>query len=157
MAMEIFTYIIPFIFVLAVVYGALDFANVFRKNSAKGLVSLAIAFFALTSEPVTEFIYGILPYAVILFVVVFFLAFIVKLLKGKGGERKTDWTLAMIVIVLVLIFLASQGEDLVTEFLPSMPVENFMYAVGLILILLIFYAVYKNWGGEAPAKTQAQS
>ncbi len=151
MAVEIFTNIIPFLFVLAVVYGALDYANVFKKNSVKGLVSLAIAFFALTSQFVIDFIYGVLPYAVILFVVVFFLAFIARLVGGKGKERKIDWSLAMIVIILLLIFLASYGEDLVTSFLPSMPVENFMYAVGLVLILLIFYAVYKNWGEEGAA------
>lgn len=154
MATDIFTHIIPFLFVLAVVYGALDYANVFKKNSVKGLVSLAIAFFALTSQFVIDFIYGVLPYAVILFVVVFFLAFIARLVGGKGKERKIDWSLAMIVIILLLIFLASYGEDLVTSFLPSMPVENFMYAVGLVLILLIFYAVYKNWGGEEGAAAQ---
>ncbi len=154
MATDIFTQIIPFLFVLAVVYGALDYSNVFKKNSVKGLVSLAIAFFALTSQFVIDFIYGVLPYAVILFVVVFFLAFIARLVGGKGKERKIDWSLAMIVIILLLIFLASYGEDLVITFLPSVNVTEFMYAVGLILILLIFYAVYKNWGEEgAAAKT----
>jgi len=140
---------IPFLFILAVVYGALDYANVFKKNSVKGLVSLAIAFFALTSEFVIDFIYGILPYAVILFVVVFFLAFIARLVSGK--KRQIDWSLAMIIIILVLIFLASYGEDLVIAFLPSVDVTEFMYAIGLILILLIFYAVYKNWSGEEEA------
>lgn len=154
MAVEIFTHMIPFLFVLAVVYGALDYSNVFKKNSVKSLVSLAIAFFALTSQFVIDFIYGILPYAVILFVIVFFLAFIARLVGGKGKERKIDWSLAMIVIILFLIFLASYGEDIVTSLLPSMPVENFMYAVGLILILLIFYAVYKNWGGEETQQQQ---
>jgi hypothetical protein len=38
MALEIFTHIIPFLFVLAVVYGALDYSNVFKKNSVKSLV-----------------------------------------------------------------------------------------------------------------------
>ena len=154
MALEIFTHIIPFLFVLAVVYGALDYSNVFKKNSVKSLVSLAIAFFALTSQFVIDFIYGILPYAVVLFVVVFFLAFIARLFKGKGGERKIDWSLAMIVIILFLIFLASYGQDLVITFLPSVPVTEFMYAVGFVLILLIFYAVYKNWGGEEGQRQQ---
>lgn len=141
MALEIFTHIIPFFFVLAVVYGALDYSGVFNKNAVNMIVSLTIAFFALTSDFVLSFIYGILPYAVIMFVVVFFLAFLKKLVGG-GGEKKIDWSLAMIVIVLVLIFLASQGRDIVSDFLPSFPVENFMYAVGLVLILGILYAAY---------------
>lgn len=152
MAMEIFTQMIPFLFVLAVVYGALDFSDVFKKNSVKGIISLAIALFALTSQFVIDFIYGVLPYAVILFIVVFFLAFLSKLVGGRkkggeGGER--DWSLIIIVVILVLIFLASQGTDLVSTFLPSMPVENLMYGIGLVLILLIFYAVYQaQKGGE---------
>lgn len=143
MAMEMFTHIIPFLFVLAVVYGALDYSDVFKKNAVKGIVSLAIAFFALTSDFVLDFIYGVLPYAVILFVAIFFLAFLLKL-AGGGEKRKIDWSLAMIVIVLLLIFLASQGRDLVSDYLPSFPVENFMYAVGLVLILVILYAAYRK-------------
>lgn len=150
--MDMFMQMIPFLFVLAVVYGALDFSGVFNKNSVKGIISLAIALFALTSQFVIDFIYGVLPYAVILFIVVFFLAFLAKLFGGrkkegeKGGER--DWSLIVIVVILVLIFLASQGTDLVSTFLPSMPVENLMYGVGLVLILLIFYAVYQAQKSE---------
>lgn len=148
MAMEIFTHVIPFIFVLAVVYGALDYSGVFKKNSVKALVSLAIAFFALTSDFVTGFIYDILPYAVILFIIVFFLAFLARLLGGREGKRKIDWSLALIVMILLSIFLAAYGQDIVSAFLPSIPVTEFMYAVGLVIILLIFYAVYKNWSAE---------
>ncbi|MFC2143758.1 hypothetical protein ACFLQO_00120 [Candidatus Aenigmatarchaeota archaeon] len=153
MAMEIFTHMIPFLFVLAVVYGGLDFSGVFNKNSVKGIISLAIALFALTYVPVLDFIYGILPYAVVLLIFLFFLAFLNNLVSGggkTGGEKKPfkDWSLLMIVIVLVLLFMSSYGEDLVGEFLPSMPIENLMYGVGLVLILLIFYAVYRNWSGN---------
>jgi hypothetical protein len=151
MVLESFTYIIPFLFVLAVVYGALDFSGVFKKNSVNSLVALVIALFALTYQPLTDLIYGILPYAVILFLAVFFLAFLAKLFKGAGGGkdgRKIDWSLAMIVIVLVLIFLATQGEDMVSGLLPSLPVESFMTVIGLLLMALIFYAVYRQWGKE---------
>lgn len=148
---DIFTNLIPFLFVLAVVYGALDYSNVLRKHSVKAIVSLAIAFFALTSQFVLDFINSILPYAVILFIIVFFLAFLTKLVKGKGDGGKSeprDWTLIAIIILLILIAIAAYGQDMLNAFLPSMPAENFLYGVGIVLILLIFYAAYKNWGSE---------
>ena len=149
---DLLTNMIPFFFVLAIVYGALDYSNVLKKNSVKAIISLVIAFFAITYQPLVDFIYLVLPYAVILFIVVFFLAFISKLFKGKGGEGgkggERDWTLIAIIVILILIATAAYGQDILNNFLPAMPAENFLYAVGLVLVLLIFYAAYKNWGKE---------
>jgi hypothetical protein len=144
---------IPFLFVLAVVYGALDFAEVFKKNSVKGIIALAMAFFAISSPPVISFIDSILPYAVILFIIVFFLAFLKKLVSrgGKGGGEKKpfkDWSLLAIVVVLLAIFLADQGSGLLGTYLPSATTTELLYGAGLVLILLILYAAYKNWNDD---------
>jgi hypothetical protein len=152
---DLLTNMIPFFFVLAIVYGALDYSNVLKKNSVKAMISLVIAFFALTYQPLLDFIYAVLPYAVILFIIVFFLAFISKIFKGRGGEGgkggERDWTLIAIIVILIIILIAAYGEDILISFLPSIPVENFLYAVGLVLVILIFYAAYQSQKNEKPA------
>lgn len=148
---ELLTTAIPFLFVLAVVYGALEVSDIFKNRGVKGIIAIVVALFAVTNEQLVEFIYLVLPYAAVLFIVVFFLAFIVSIFKGRGreGGRKVNFTLLAVAIALVLLFLAGQGESL--DFL-NIGDSNLIAIIGFILIVLIFYAAYRY---EAKASGQA--
>ena len=137
--------LIPFLFVLAVVWGGLDVSRTFKNTAVKAIISLVIAFFAITSAAVIAFINQVLPAAVIFFIMVFFIAFIVKPFAGKGGGGM-NFELLIIIIVLALLFLANSTDYLrtIAPGLGSVTQENILAAVAVILVLLIFYAAYKK-------------
>ncbi len=137
-------FVIPLFFVLAIVYGALEFGSPIKNKSANILISVIIAFVAATSAEVVQLVIDVLPYAAIFFIIVFFLGFIKKSFK----DHEKDYTLIVIIAGLVLIFMASQGMDILNAFLPySFPIttENFLLIIGIVIIIAIFYATYKNW------------
>jgi hypothetical protein len=147
---DFFTLALPFIFVFAVVYGALDVSKVLKNSRINALIALVIAFFAIGSAQVTGFILQIFPYATILFIIVFFFGFISSIFKGDG---KRDLTLLVMVAALVIVFLINQGYDWIKNIIPGYAIspDNFMYLGGLILIIVIFYAVYQKGKGQPQA------
>jgi len=140
------TSVLPFFLVLAIVYGALEISGVFRNKAANMTIALVVAFFAITSAPTVAFIMQLLPYAAIFFVIVFLIGFIISFFRGKG--RGADLTLLAVVAVLLIIFFANQGYNILENLLPSsFPVtsENFTQIIGIVLVVAIFYAAYKKW------------
>jgi len=149
---EIMSSVIPFLFVLAVVYGALEVSDVFKKKQVKLIISLSFAYVAMTTAYVAGFIMGVLPYAIIAFIVFFFLGFALSFAKGgkEGGER--DYTLIVIVLVLALIFMTSYGLDFLEGFMPGLSSEEITTGAGLLVMAIIFYSVYRLWSGGSQTK-----
>ena len=146
---DLFTTMVPFLFVLAIVYGALEVSGVFKNKGVKAIISLALAFFAISSATTMAFISAILPYAAIFFIAFFLLGFALSFFKDKGGKAPKDWTLIAVVLLLVAVFLTNYGYGWIQDNLPGMDSENFVAAAGVILILVIFYAAYqKTKGGQ---------
>jgi len=141
---ELFTVGIPFFFILAIVYGALEVGGVFKNKGVKLLIALAIAAISITNVQIVEIINQYLPYAAIFFITFFFLGFIAKVFKGKKGENK-DWFLIIVVVALVLILFARQG-DTFRQFFDSTPIsyENFVIILAALIMALVFYAAYKK-------------
>jgi len=122
--------ILPFFLVLAIVYGALDVGGVFKNKKINFLIATIFGFFSITSDVIVEFIYTILPYATIFFIVVFFLGF----LKNAISFGKRDYTLLMVCIGLLLLFLSTFegieiGEDIIS-------------LIVLVFIVLVFIAAF---------------
>ncbi len=148
MVQELLSFAVPLIFVFAIVYGAFEISKIFENKKIGGLIALAVSFFAISSETVLTMINQFLPYAALFFIVVFFIGFVLSPFRGKG-EKKTDYTMVIIVIALVLIFLINQGYDMISPLLPSgflIGSENFMAIAGLVLIIAIFWTAYKKKG-----------
>jgi len=139
---ETLVLVLPFFFVFAIVYGSLEVSNVFKNNAVKAVISLVLAFFAITNADVIELINQVFPYAVILFIALFFIGFVLKLVGGQGSK---DYSLIIIVVGLILILLASQGD--LVELMNSVNSDIISY-VGLGLILIIFYAAYMQQKGQ---------
>ena len=136
--------LIPFLFVLAVVWGGLDVSGTFKNKGVKAIIALVIAFFAITTAEVVAFINQVLPFAVFFFIAVFFIAFITKPFLRKDS-KEMNFELLAIIAVLALLFLAS-GSD----YLISMPgisqatQENILAGAAVLIVVLIFYAAYKR-------------
>ncbi len=138
---DILTIGIPFFFVLAIVFGALEFSGVFKKNGIKLVISLAVAAITVTNAQTIELINAFLPYTAILFVIVFFARFLQK----SFASQKHDWPLIMVVVGLVVILFARFGESF-RSFFDRGPVsyENFLIGAVILAALLLFWAAYKR-------------
>jgi peptidoglycan/LPS O-acetylase OafA/YrhL len=144
---DLFTTMIPFLFVLAIVYGALEVSGIFKNKGVKAIISFALAFFAISSTTTLAFITGILPYAAIFFIAFFLLGFMLSFFKGKkgeGGKDSRDWTLIAVVILLIAVFLTNYGYEWIETNLPMIDSENFVAVAGVVLILIILYAAYQR-------------
>lgn len=137
------TELLPFFLVLAIVYGALEFSGFTKNRGVITIISLVIAFFAVSSSQAVAFINSAMPYMAGLFILVFFLGFIKSFFKGTK-----DWTLIIIILILVLVFLSSLGYDLVSNWSPGswLSNENFFIIIGLVIFVLILYAAYSKKG-----------
>ncbi len=139
---DLITLLIPFLFMLAIVYGALDVSGVFRNKRVNALIALVFAFFSLTYEPAILFINQIMPFAIIFFVAFFFLGFVIKVAR-KGVDK--DYTLLIIILGLVLLLFATQGPGFIDSFVPGFEEQasNIMMAAAIVFIGVILLAAYR--------------
>ncbi len=144
---DIISLLVPFLFMLAIVYGALDIGGVFKNKRVNGLIAIVFAFFTLGYSPATEFINQIMPLAIIFFVAFFFLGFIIKAVtKGLKDETgKKDFNLLIIILGLVLLLFATQGAEVIGRFLPGFEEQasNIMVISAVVFILVILLSAYK--------------
>ena|SRR3989338_5171682 len=140
MALDFLTLGIPVVFTLAIVYGALETASPIKNKKSNALISVIIALFVATYEPAVSFINGVLPYAIALFVVVFFLGFLKKTF-GSDKKGKKDSTGLFLSLGLILIFLAyQQGGGGVLDLGFS---SEMITTAGIVIVLIILYTAYK--------------
>ena len=137
-----FAEFLPFIFVIAVVYGGLEVSAVFKNKAVKFIIALVVAYFAATNAQVVGFITSFLPLAATVFVVVFLIGFVYKVFQ-KGGDK--DWTLIAITIATGLIGLA-QFQGSLSPYLRNFPVDenNFLAIVLIMAFIALLYAAYKK-------------
>ncbi len=139
---DFITTAVPFFFVLAVTYGALEVSGVFKNNRVNAIIALALSFFAISSPSFIGFVNAILPYAAMLFIAFFLLSFVLKAFSGKGGER--DWTLIIIILILAAVFITNYGYDWLQSNFMIPDSDNFIALAGLGLIAVVFYAAYQK-------------
>lgn len=138
---EILTSMIPFLFVLVIIYGALEVGGIFNKR-INTLIAVIISFFVMSSESYVEFIHSILPFAAGFFIVFFFLGFVISFFKKTGGEK--NWELIGIIALLLLVILTTQSENIEAIFPLTDILNNLLVLIGIVFIGLIFYAAYKQ-------------
>lgn len=138
-----FNLLLPFFFMLAIVYGALEISKVFENKGVKAIIAVVIAFFSISSPAIIELVIFFLPYAALFFIAFFFLGFVMSFFKdGKGGKK--DYVLIIIVLGLLLLFISSEEyQDII-----NIQDQNFIGMVVLLVVVLILYAAYRIEGKE---------
>ncbi len=128
--------LLPFLLVLSVVYGALETSGMFRNRALKTIISVVMAFFAISDTYVVNTINSMLPYAAIFFIVVFVAGYVRRSLGAGEGK---DNTMLIIIVVLALLMLAAyaRAEGGMYEY------SEFFWFIGVIAIIAVLYAAYK--------------
>ncbi len=142
---------LPFIFSFIIVYGALEFTGTFSRR-VNSVIAAVIALFAMTVPQVSGLINSALPYAVIFFIAVFFLALIAtffRKIKGPGGQEPRSKArrleLWIMILGLALLILATQTE-FIENLLPNTQdtVETFVIGAGILIILTLLYWAFSR-------------
>ena len=148
-----------FLFIFAVVFALLSYSKIFVKKDKNGnpageeprkvyaIIAVVFGIFAATYEPLVAGLQKYLPYAATVLIVIFLILFLKKLITGDKKDKFDAFPviLSMGVLLLVLgIFWESVALYLPTDLSSA----NALWIVGLIIIIGIFYAVYKH--SESP-------
>ena len=137
-------FIAAFLFVFAVVFGALSYANVLGgQRKVNVIIALAFAIFAVLFEPFVASLQTVLPFAVIAIVIIFFILFLKKVFGG--GDKIDAWPIATSLIFALLLLGIFWGQFGFS--LPGLDPTNVLWLIGIIIVLLIFYVAYQHGKG----------
>jgi len=145
------TVLIPFLFILAVVFGAVNTANVFKNKGVNFLVSLALAFFAASNTAFIEFLWSQFGSITIFFIAMFFVIFVLEAFGVRKGKKDEPPAGALFINGVILFVLLSIGL-LYIDMLPSLPYigggENLFLLFVLAIIALVFWLAFKVGSGK---------
>lgn len=136
--------ITAFLFVFAVVYGLLARANLFGGINTRvaAVVALVVAFFTIMYEPFVSYMQGLMPIAAIILIILFFIVLIQNIIGSKAGESADS--LPIVVVLAVLLLVLGLLWDKLAIRLPGISSENILWLIGIVIIAMIFIAVYKH-------------
>ena len=144
-ALQSSEFFIPFLFVMAVVFGVLEVTNVFRNRGVNIVVALALSFFAASNSTFIGILWNYFGSIAVFFIAMFFITFVFEVFglrrSGRGGS--SDAILINGVILFVLLSIGYLYIDLI----PAIPIvgggQNLILFLAVVFILAIFCA--KSW------------
>jgi hypothetical protein len=131
-------YFLPFLLVVAIVYGALETAGMFRSKGVKVIIAVVLGFFSVMSYQVVQMINSFLPFAAIVFVFIFIAGY---MKKSLSGGREKDNTLIIIIFALGILFIASIANS--SGGFNLYQYTDFLWLIGVVAVVAILYAAYK--------------
>jgi hypothetical protein len=145
-------FLIPFLFVLAVVFGAVNASNVFRNRGVNLLVSVALAFFAASNTSFISFLWSQFGSISIFFIAMFFIIFTLEAFGVRKGQKGKDSSDALVINGAILFLLFSIGYLFIGSF-PTLPIvgggQNLLLLLFVVFMVVIFWFAYKT---ETPAR-----
>jgi len=145
--------LIPFLFVLAIVFGVLELTKIFRNRGVNFLIAFSIAFFTITNTAFVNMLWSYFGSITTFFIVMFFIAFVFEVFGlRKAGQRET--TSSILIDGAILFLLLSIGF-LYSNQIPELPFlgggQNLIFLFIVVFILAIFWSAFKI-GGAPPHK-----
>lgn len=131
------------LFIFAIVFGMLEYVGLFKNRSVNAIIGLVVGIFSASYAPFTATLQTYLPIAALLFIPLFFIAFLQKLMK-KGDEEKKDLTSMVVVFTILLIVASVIGDELVNLLPAGIDRENALALLALVAIGMIFFVIHKT-------------
>jgi hypothetical protein len=129
--------LLPFMLVVAIVYGGLETAGMFRNRAIRTIIAVVLGFFSITNYMIVQTINSLLPFAAIAFLLLFVLGFAKKSISS--GEK--DNTMIIIILALGLLFIASVANA--PGGFGLYQYTEFLWLIGVVIIGAILYAAYR--------------
>ena len=144
----LFQFATSFLFAFAVTFGLLSIANkskdeqkpLFEKN-INVIISIVIGIVSASYAPFVSFIQDVLPVASILMVIIFF---IVLLQRIFSQQVKAEDAATIAISLAIALLLVGLMWDKMSKFFPTITgAQDILWVVGILIIVLIFYAANK--------------
>jgi len=139
--------LIPFLFVLAIVFGVLEVTKIFKNRGVNFLVALAIAFFTITNTAFVNALWSYFGIITSFFIILFFVAFILEVFGLRKGQHQP--ASAIIVYGAILFILLTVGFSN-ASLIPTLPFigggQNLIFLFAILFILVIFWSAFKMGG-----------
>lgn len=149
---EFLPQITSFLFVFALIYALLIYSKLFTESkNAAAVLSIVIAFFSVMYSPLVVFLQSIIPIAALILVFLFFLVLIKRLVIEKEGVKDA---LPIVVILAIFLLLVGVLWNEIALTIPGLSSENLLWIIGIIIIILIFFAAYSHKPREEPQPQQ---
>lgn len=139
-----------FLLVFALVFGLLSVSKLLDKR-VNALLALAIALFSIFYTPLVVGLQEFMPIAAIFLIIVFFIVFLKKVFGGEKGHAADLLPIVVVLALLLLVLTTIGAGQFVISWLSSFgfaPTDA-LFFVGLIIVLIIFVAVYYHKGWPA--------
>lgn len=137
---------VPFLFTLAITFGLLNLTNVFKNKGAHFIISLALSIFAITSPTFVNLLWSYFGSVTVFFIALFLLALILETFGLRKLSLIKDYGGSLVIQIAVLFLLLTLGFYY-SDRLPTLPYlgsgENALFLFAILLILSIFWAVYR--------------
>ena len=152
-------FLIPFLFIFAIIFGSLKVANVFKSRDSHGnvtsentavnfIIALALAFFAASNTSFVQLIWSQFGNIAAFFIIMFFIIFVLEAfgIRHKRGEPGKEGSDALIINGAILFILLSISSLFINS-LPAIPGigsgQNLLLLIFIVFILVIFWSAYR--------------
>jgi hypothetical protein len=140
--------IVPFIFVLAVIFGSLRLVNVFNNKKVDFLIAISLAIFSITNEAFVSMLWSNFGTISIFFIIMFFVLFVIQAFGLRDPNAKAQDKLLSLGVVLFLLIVISSIK---TNILSSLPFiggsDNAFLIIFIVFIVILFWMVMKTGSG----------
>ncbi|MFH1474127.1 MAG: hypothetical protein ABIE55_04545 [Candidatus Aenigmatarchaeota archaeon] len=156
-ALQSSEFLIPFLFVMAVVFGVLEITKVFKNRGVNFVIALAISFFAVGNATFVGFLWAQFGNITAFFIVMFFIAFILEMFGLRRPSKESRSESGMLITGAVLFLMLALGFTY-SDLIPSLPYigngNNLIILFAIVFILAIFWAAFKAGREVLPGKEE---
>ncbi len=136
-------FLVPFLFVFAIIFGALQLAGVFSR-ATNFAISLALTIFAITNPEFTSLLWSQFGNMTIFFIAMFFLLFFLEAFGlRRGGAKAREKLFVCGVVLFVLLSIGYIFSDMI----PNLPVigrgQNVLLLFSILFVIMIFWSAFQ--------------
>ncbi|MFH1229577.1 MAG: hypothetical protein V1678_04095 [Candidatus Aenigmatarchaeota archaeon] len=137
--------LVPFLFVLAIVFGVLELTHIFRNRAVNFIIAISISFFTITNATFVSLLWSQFGTITAFFIVMFFIAFVMEVfgVRNKSGDNGEGGMIINGAILALILLLGFTHIDMI----PSLPFvgggSNLLTIISLMFILAIFWMAFK--------------
>lgn len=155
--MGVFSYVLPFLLIFAVVFGIIEKSNILGNNKAvNAIISFAIGLLALQFDFVSTFFAEIFPKFGVGIGVFFVLILLVGLFYNEKKDKTTMYVIGLVIAFAVVIWALSSWQFWADQFGIGWWIRDNFWAIVIGIIVVVAVAVVIGRGGSSSGKKKEE-